>query len=569
MIMAKVFHSLAGMKSFLFLWLFLIVVPLAAQDTIPQHPWYVSRMELPEWTGQGPERPIVIAVVDDAFRLSHHQLRPFWACGAEGKPEAAGRERLSEQVCGRDIADGDGDVSPPAGREAKFFHGTYISGVIADLLLRTFGSDAPRYVKILPVKVLSDFAARDYLLRGYEGVRYAMENGADIICCAWNGGGIGAAERALFEEARQKGILILTSAGNDYAERPAPPASLAATIAVAAVDSAMTKTEISNYGMFVDLAGPGRGVVGADATSDSAMRTGGATSAAVAAVTAAVGILRSTKPEATPESLLQALKNAATPLEGFNPSFAGKLGSGFVHVQRALQFLDNPDHCCLPHNVQLPEGSISQEFLPEAADSFEWRIAPSGNFKSIQFDLDPAPNPTSATLRLLDDRRSMLKEWRIDSAAGPFSVPGSGAYVQYHSPEAEKPAFRLHFAVQTVDSSTLYCGPIRYRENLSGEISDGSGEAAYAGESDCRWLITVPQGKRIRLRFTEFNTQSRKDFVYLFDGAYAEPKQIIAKFSGAAIPPEVVSRTNQVLVWFATDRSVEGEGWTLQYQVVE
>ena len=40
----------------------------------------------------------------------------------------------------------------------------------------------------MPVKVLSDQANRTYVREGYKGLRYAMENGADIICLAWSGG---------------------------------------------------------------------------------------------------------------------------------------------------------------------------------------------------------------------------------------------------------------------------------------------------------------------------------------------------------------------------------------------
>ena len=60
----------------------------------------------------------------------------------------------------------------------------------------------------MPVKVLSNQAIRTYIKDGYEGIRYAMENGADIICLAWSGGNPGTEDLEILREAHNKEFFI-------------------------------------------------------------------------------------------------------------------------------------------------------------------------------------------------------------------------------------------------------------------------------------------------------------------------------------------------------------------------
>jgi len=65
------------------------------------------------------------------------------------------------------------------------------------------------------------------------------------------------------------------------------------------------------------------------------------------------------------------------------------------------------------------------------------------------------------------------------------------------------------------------------------------------------------------------DTQPNVDFVYLVDGKTAIPENIFAKFSGQNIPPVVVSRTNEVLIWFVTDKLLTGKGWRVHFEATE
>ena len=101
-----------------------------------------------------------------------------------------------------------------------------------------------------------------------------------------------------------------------------------------------------------------------------------------------------------------------------------------------------------------------------------------------------------------------------------------------------------------------------------GVLSDGSGDAAYAYDTDCKWLITAPPGKKVHFRFTRLDTEMRRDMIYFFngDGTHAP---IMAIFSGQELPPELTTWGNVVLVWFVTDGQNQGQGWEAEVIFVD
>ena len=95
------------------------------------------------------------------------------------------------------------------------------------------------------------------------------------------------------------------------------------------------------------------------------------------------------------------------------------------------------------------------------------------------------------------------------------------------------------------------------------------GENHYANNCSCKWIISVPEGKKIKFTFTAMDSEPNVDFVYLVDGRTAIPENIIAKFSGQNLPPIVQSNSHEVLIWFVTDKINTGQGWQFQYETVK
>ena len=122
----------------------------------------------------------------------------------------------------------------------------------------------------------------------------------------------------------------------------------------------------------------------------------------------------------------------------------------------------------------------------------------------------------------------------------------------------------LEYRAELIDYAGLYCKETVYLHE-EGTFEDGSGPNDYSINSDCKWLITAPEGKVINIRFTEFDTEAKTDFVYFFNGSGTH-EDIMAVFSGTEIPPELTSWNNRVLVWFVTDGDVQRKGWKAEYR---
>jgi len=564
--------STARMKYLILLSLFCVsIIPsvVPAQE-IPDSSWYLTAMEWPVLEVASAKKPVVIAVIDDGFDLDHPDLKPFWwRSGREipGNSIDDDGNGYRDDHLGWDVADSDPDVSFPQGREPFFYHGTFVTGVITSLLQRSYGPRAPQLFKILPVKALSDGASQTYLREGYAGISYAVDRKVDLIVCAWSGGVLSEEEERLLRRATELGIPLLASAGNTYDQRIQPPAVHPNVVAVSAVDHQLHKLPVANYGMPVDLSGPGQGVFGAKV--GGGQQRGDGTSAAVAVVAAATALLRLEDPARPASDLIRILKNTASPINRSNQRFTGKLGAGFPNVSRALQWIRSPDRCCQPHQPGLSEGTLSPETMPANTRQHSWTIAPEGAYEGIHVQWSIPRGTDRESIRIHDARGQMVHQSDFRQDHQLVFVPGEKAVVTYERTRGRTVSpFHLDYWVETIDSSTLYCEETRFWETPEGQFTDGSGDQPYANNCDCRWQITVPENKRIEIWFEEFSTQAQRDYLYLFDGTSSIPARAIAKFSGPGLPPRIRSRTNQVLVWFVTDGSGADVGWTLRYRVV-
>lgn len=516
------------------------------------------------------DRPIVIAVVDDGFRLSHQGLKDFIYKNELEIPDNQiddDGNGYVDDYQGWDVADQDANPFLPLGRANTFYHGTFVVGAITQQLQQSFGEKATQYFKILPVKALSDQAKNTYLKDGYQGIAYAIEQRVDIIVCAWNGGYLSPEENKLLQAAQTKGITILASAGNFYNEAAAPPAAHPAVFAVAAIDSNFQKLPRSNYGQFVDLVGPGQAVLGASSLDDQSDTLGGESSAAVAVVAAAFAQLKAHLPNHTPKQLLRLFKNTALPIDQNNTTYAGKLGAGLPQLSEAIQ---DSKRQVKTFQSKLSEGSLSHEQIPDKSQAHRWNISPDGQYKGIWFRPElPNSWPAQSQLLFYNGKDQLIQTWSEQKTLTQVFIPGNQAQVFFKQNRKRKaPIFNIDYYVETIDSTKLYCQSTQIYELSKGQFSDGSGSDNYTSNCDCKWQITVPEGQRIRLRFSDFDTQAKVDFVYLFDGTSPTMTNILAKFSGPKIPPEVTSRTNQVLVWFVTDQKERAKGWTLAYEAV-
>jgi serine protease len=526
-------------------------------------------MQIPGLDGRvSVSKPIVVAVVDDGFLLTHRMLRNYIYTNTKELPNNGVDEDGNgyvDDVQGFDVSDHDHNVSVPKGDEQIYYHGTMIAGVIVRVAEMAFGPDAHKLVRILPVKALSDVADKTYIKDGYEGIKYALTQNPDIIVCAWSGGTYDNKYQPLFTKATNKGIAIFGSAGNFYTEQVDAPASLPTVYAIAAIDSNLHKLSTSNYGKKIALVASGDLVYAPHPIADNANSFIDGTSASVALVAGAATVLKVMKPDATSLEIITALKNTATSIDGANPSYAGKLGAGVPNVGAAINYLLNDKGRDAYFDSTRPEGSI---VIDANTARQQWLIQAQGGVRGIWFYLGSRPKSAENGVMSIYQGDSLILTTSIGQFSGSQFVPGSNAAVTYVGKRSKYPLI-FNYELEPIDSSILYCSETINIPDSLGTITDGSGTDNYANKCNCKWLITAPADKRIRLEFVKFDTQAKVDFVHIFAGNATLQENTLAMFSGPGKPPVIISPTNQVLVWFVTDETQTGQGWQLNYSFTD
>jgi type VII secretion-associated serine protease mycosin len=238
-----------------------------------------------------------------------------------------------------------------AGRSRHWgHHGTSMASIIAG---RGHGKDRASGVlgvapatRILSIRVtLENDDPRRAVATGRNtnalarGIRYAADQGADVISMSL-GGGTGtwegsAAEEEAVQHAIERGSVLVASCGNDgeAANRKNFPAAYPGVIAVGAVDEQSRVAPFSNRQNYLSVVAPGTRIVSADGSGSYVVGDG--TSSAAAMVAGVVALIRSEYPDLSPRQVRRALERGTTrkPRTGHDQAY----GHGMVDAALALE----------------------------------------------------------------------------------------------------------------------------------------------------------------------------------------------------------------------------------------
>jgi hypothetical protein len=536
--------------------------------------WFLDAIHAPQGI-QAPSsrRPLVIAIVDDGVLTSHEALREFiWR--NENEIPANGIDDdgngYVDDVHGWDVADGNNTVVPPSDRLDVFYHGTHLAGVVTQVARRVYGDNAVGRIEIMPVKALSDTADRTYLKDGYKGIEYAIRAGADIVLSAWSVGHISENESRILRQAQKNGILIVGSAGNFAERRDMYPAAAADVLAVTALDEEYRDTGGFNFGLFVDLAAPGTNVRSAGTESDTAYEIKEGTSQAAAIAAASAAVVKLQHSELDWRQVTACLKQSVDPIVPSHPRFIATLGAGKLNLEAASRCELFSSRDIGAGHLQNPQGYLY--YTKQLGKTASWTVAPEGDFNGIRFRRK-ALESGSAKGRISfhagpDANAPLVASHSMSELPESIYVAGTTAHIVFETPRARRSLMWLmDYKAEPIDFSRLYCSGTE-KLDTEGSFDDGSGADDYAFHSNCKWLITAPEGKVIHITFSEFDTEAQVDKLHFFDGAGTH-ENIMATFSGPNIPPELTTWHNQVLVWFVTDTNVQGQGWRAHYRFVD
>jgi serine protease len=217
-------------------------------------------------------------------------------------------------------------------------HGTHVAGTIAQSTNNSVGVAGIAYrAKLMPLKVLAATGGGT-IADIAEAIRFAADNGAQVINLSLGGGGESHLMQDAIDYAHQKNVVVIAAAGNSGQNAASYPARYPHVLGVAALDPTGNKAPYSNFGAGVDIAAPG-GVVQGDVrtggilqntinpdTGESVFEFFQGTSMAAPHVAGVAALVRATGIE-KPEEIAAVLKQSALPVkdDNLNHFGAGKL----------------------------------------------------------------------------------------------------------------------------------------------------------------------------------------------------------------------------------------------------
>lgn len=262
---------------------------------------------------------VIIAIVDSGSDLDHVDLK--------ANIILPGKDLVGLSAS-NPIEDNDPDV-----KSDSTDHGVRVSGVASAVTNNGIGISSVAFnAKLLIVKAGADNNA-SAIYRGYEGIKYAADNGADIINCSWGGPGGGNFGQDIINYAMARGSLVIAAAGNDNSKTPGFPASYNGVLSVAAVDASDRKTYYSNYGSTISISAPGDVFTTANRNRYGISR---GTSLSTPIVSSAAALVKARFPLFNMVQVREQLLATADNIDALNPTYVGGLGAGRLNVFRAV-----------------------------------------------------------------------------------------------------------------------------------------------------------------------------------------------------------------------------------------
>jgi subtilisin family serine protease len=215
-------------------------------------------------------------------------------------------------------------------------HGTHVTGIAAAQTGNAIGVAGVSWgARAMILKVL-DQNGDGYYYDIAQGIRYAADNGAQVINLSLGGKAFSQLLQDAVDYAHQRGLLLVAAAGNDAASVVRYPAACDNVLAVAATGSDDSWASFSNHGPEVDIAAPGINIISTwPWPGEYAYESG--TSIAAAHVSGSAALLWSWQPDLTSVQIQRRLETQADDVNAATyPGADPYLGWGRLNVYRTL-----------------------------------------------------------------------------------------------------------------------------------------------------------------------------------------------------------------------------------------
>ena len=303
--------------------------------------------------------------------------------------------------------------------EGGILHGTHTAGICCGTTDNNQANAGMSWnCSYMAVKTARD--GEEEIRKGYEGIQYAADNGAAVICLAWARADTASAfEQEVIDSAAAKGVILVAAAGNDTPGEaysppdPCPvmyPAAYNHVVAVGATDIADRAASFTYYGPWVDVCAPGNGMYSHLWDDSYGMRS--STSAACALVAGVAGLAKVKDPDITSDLFSFIVSSQADDIEVLNPTYTGWLGGGRLNAYQTLNYVSVEDPQAGP-DAQ-PRGYALSQNYPN----------PFNPSTTISYQL---PASGSVEMRIYNVRGQLVRTLVDENqAAGSHSVQWDG-----------------------------------------------------------------------------------------------------------------------------------------------
>lgn len=302
---------------------------------------YLNQVKAPQaWDLRRNSSSVVIGIVDSGSDLLHEDLAAniFLNTADPINGIDDDRDGYVDNYTGWDLIGLSGSApredNDPNVKSDSTAHGVHVSGIASAVTDNGRGVASVAFnARLLIVKCGADNNS-DAIYRGYEGIVYAADHGAQIINCSWGGTGGGSYGQDVIDYVVSKGCLVVAAAGNESAATPNYPAAYRGVLGVSAVSNTDTRSSYSNFGTYVGISAPGNSIWSTYPSNGYSVLSG--TSMATPVVASAAALLKAYVPSLTMEQVGARLRATADNIDGANPLFIGQIGKGRLNVFRAL-----------------------------------------------------------------------------------------------------------------------------------------------------------------------------------------------------------------------------------------
>ena len=259
------------------------------------------------------------------------------------------------------------------------YHGTHVAGIVGAATDNGIGIAGLAQIRIMAVKVMNDSGeGTDSTVAS--GVRWATDNGAHIIVMSLGVDGASDVLRNAVNYASSRGKVLVAAAGNSGTSVLSYPAAFPNVVAVGASDIADRRAEFSNYGVDLDVMGPGVNIYSTQGGGSYQYLSG--TSAAAPQVAGVAALMLTVNPALTPVEVGDVLNQTATDIG--RTGYDTVTGWGVVNAFRAVEQISGPTVTITsyPEYVR-PNGTYSVTWLVSGGDPgiinethLEWGFSP-------------------------------------------------------------------------------------------------------------------------------------------------------------------------------------------------